>query len=658
MTQIAPAPEEVRVTLPDGSQRAYPRGTTIREVAESIGTRLAKAALAARVDGAVVDLARPLDSDASVEILTERDPSALDVLRHSAAHILATAVRRVRPEAKIGFGPSIEDGFYYDFEVERPFTPEELERIEKEMEAVIQADDPFEREVVDRGRARNLFADDPLKLERLEELGDDEIITIYRNGSFIDLCRGPHVPGTGRLKHFKLLNTAAAYWRGDSNRQTLHRIYGTAWFSKQDLEDYLHRLEEAKKRDHRRLGRELDLFFFHPSAPGSAFWTHRGTLIYHGLVEWMNETLLQNDYEIVKTPLLFHKGLWETSGHWGKYRENMFLVLDNETGEHDFSLKPMNCPSHHLMYAAKKRSYRDLPIRYATQDVLHRNEVSGALSGMTRVRQFQQDDAHVYLAESQIPAEVKRMVALLDYFYEVLGLEYVAKFATRPGVRIGDDEMWDRSEGSLRAALEATGLDYELKEGDGAFYGPKIDFDVSDSIGRKWQLGTIQLDYAAPERFELGYVGEDNREHRPVVIHRAIFGSFERFIAILVEHFAGAFPVWLSPVQVLVLPISDEQNESARSLVQQLGASGIRAELDDRSETLNYKIREAETRKVPYMAVIGGREAAAGTAAVRVRGAGRKQEILPRDELVRKIAAQIEAKTLHVGFEEDGALKM
>jgi threonyl-tRNA synthetase len=658
MTQIAPAPEEVRVTLPDGSQRAYPRGTTIREVAESIGTRLAKAALAARVDGAVVDLARPLDSDASVEILTERDPSALDVLRHSAAHILATAVRRVRPEAKIGFGPSIEDGFYYDFEVERPFTPEELERIEKEMEAVIQADDPFQREVVDRGRARDLFADDPLKLERLEELGDDEIITIYRNGPFIDLCRGPHVPGTGRLKHFKLLNTAAAYWRGDSNRQTLHRIYGTAWFSKQDLEDYLHRLEEAKKRDHRRLGRELDLFFFHPSAPGSAFWTHKGTLIYHALVEWMNETLLQNGYETVKTPLLFHKGLWETSGHWGKYRENMFLVLDNETGEHDFSLKPMNCPSHHLMYAAKKRSYRDLPIRYATQDVLHRNEVSGALSGMTRVRQFQQDDAHVYLAESQIPAEVKRMVALLDYFYEVLGLEYVAKFATRPGVRIGDDEMWDRSEGSLRAALEATGLHYELKEGDGAFYGPKIDFDVSDSIGRKWQLGTIQLDYAAPERFELGYVGEDNREHRPVVIHRAIFGSFERFIAILVEHFAGAFPVWLSPVQVLVLPISDEQNESARSLVQQLAASGIRAELDDRSETLNYKIREAETRKVPYMAVIGGREAAAGTAAIRVRGAGRKQEILPRDELVRKIAAQIEAKTLHVGFEEDGALKM
>ena len=644
----------IRVTLPDGSEREYAAGTTVHEVAESIGSRLAKAALAARVDGRVVDLARPLEADASVAILTERDPEALDVLRHSAAHILATAVRRVRPEARIGFGPAIEDGFYYDFEVDEPFTPEDLERIEREMEKVAASDDPFEREVVDRARARELFADDPLKLERLEELGDDEVITIYRNGPFIDLCRGPHVPGTGRLQHFKLLNTAAAYWRGDSSRQTLHRIYGTAWFSKKDLNAYLHRLEEARKRDHRRLGRELDLFFFHPSSPGSAFWTHRGTLIYQQLVDWMNGVLLRNGYEIVKTPLLFNKGLWEVSGHWGKYRENMFLVLDNETGEHDFSLKPMNCPSHHLMYAAKKRSYRDLPVRYATQDVLHRNEVSGALSGLTRVRQFQQDDAHIYLAESQIVEEVRKMVALLDYFYETLGLEYVAKFATRPEVRIGTDEAWDAAEGALRGALEATGLDYELKEGDGAFYGPKIDFDVSDSIGRKWQLGTIQLDYAAPERFDLDFTGEDNRDHRPVVIHRAIFGSFERFIAILVEHFAGAFPVWLSPVQVMVLPISDEQNESAQVFVEQLAEAGIRAEIDDRNETLNYKIREAEKQKVPYMAVIGGREAEAGTAAIRVRGAGRKQEVLGRDEVVRRIAAQVEGKGLGVGFDVEG----
>jgi threonyl-tRNA synthetase len=645
------------VTLPDGSERVYPAGTTVLEIAESIGSRLARAALAARVDGRIVDLSRPLEEDARVEILTERDAAALEVLRHSAAHILATAVRRVRPEAKIGFGPAIEEGFYYDFEVDRPFTAEELEQIEREMAAVAGGDDPFEREVVDRQRARELFADDPLKLERLEELGEDEVITVYRNGPFVDLCRGPHVPGTGRLKHFKLLNTAAAYWRGDSRRQTLHRIYGTAFFSKQDLEQHLHRLEEAKKRDHRRLGRELDLFFFHPTAPGAAFWTHRGTLIFHALVDWMTEVLLQNGYQNVKTPLLFNKGLWEISGHWGKYRENMFLVLDNETGEHDFSLKPMNCPSHHLLYAAKKRSYRDLPIRYASQDVLHRNEVSGALSGLTRVRQFQQDDAHVYLAESQIEDEVKRMVALIDYFFDSLGLEYTAKFSTRPEVRIGEDEMWDRAEGSLRAALEATGLEYEIKPGEGAFYGPKIDFDVSDSIGRKWQLGTIQLDYAAPERFDLGYIGEDNREHRPVVIHRAIFGSFERFIAILVEHFAGAFPVWLSPVQVAVLPISDEQNASARELVEQLEQAGIRAELDDRSETLNYKIREAETQKVPYMAVVGAREAEQGSVAVRVRGAGRKQEVLERAEFAKRLAAQVESRSLIVGF-DDGALRM
>ncbi len=652
MTSIAPADGQVRVTLPDGSEREYPRGVTIRQVAESIGSRLAKAALAGRIDGRIVDLARPLEEDANVQILTERDGEALDVLRHSAAHILATAVRRVRPEAKIGFGPAIEDGFYYDFEVSEPFTSEELERIEEEMAAVAKGDDPFEREVVDRARARQLFSDDPLKLERLEELADDEVITVYRNGPFLDLCRGPHLPSTGRLKHFRLLNTAAAYWRGDSNRQTLHRIYGTAWFTREELDAYVHRLEEAKKRDHRRLGRELDLFFFHPYAPGSAFWTNRGTIIYQSLVDWMNSVLPRNGYDVVKTPLLFNKGLWEISGHWGKYRENMFLVLDNETREHDFSLKPMNCPSHHVMFAAKKRSYRDLPIRYATQDVLHRNELSGALSGLTRVRQFQQDDAHAYLAESQVADEVRRMTELLNHFYGALGLEYTAKFATRPEVRIGSDEMWDRAEATLRSALDETGIAYELKAGDGAFYGPKIDFDVSDSIGRKWQLGTIQLDYAAAERFDLSYVGEDNREHRPVVIHRAIFGSFERFIAILIEHFAGAFPVWLSPVQVVVLPISDDQNESARAFVGQLEAAGIRAELDDRSETLNYKIREAETGKVPYMAVIGGREAESGTAAVRVRGAGRKQQVMDREEVTRLVREQIESKSLKVGFEE------
>ncbi|CAN5689328.1 threonine--tRNA ligase [soil metagenome] len=641
----------IRVTLPDGTVREYPSGTTVHDVAASIGSRLAQAALAGRVNGEVVEVSRPLEGEVSLEIITERSEGALDVLRHSAAHVLATAVRRIRPEAKIGFGPSIQDGFYYDFEVDRPFTPEELEKVEKEMEAVSAEAQPFERKVVGQEEARELFADDPLKLERLQEFGDDEVITVFRNKAFLDLCRGPHVPDTSRLKHFKLLNTASAYWRGDSKRQTLQRIYGTAWFDRKSLDEHLHRLEEAKKRDHRRLGRELDLFFFHPYSPGSAFWTGRGTTVFHNLVEFMRELLSRNGYEDIKTPLLYNKGLWETSGHWGKYRENMFLVLDAESGEHDFSLKPMNCPSHHLYYAAKKHSYRELPIRFSTQDVLHRNEVSGALAGLTRVRQFQQDDAHIYLAEDQIEEEVKRLVALIDFCYDTFGLEYSAKFATRPEQRIGDDEMWDRAEAALRGALVATGLKYELKEGDGAFYGPKIDFDVSDSLGRKWQLGTIQLDYAAPERFDLGYVGEDNTEHRPVVIHRAIYGSFERFIAILIEHFGGAFPIWLAPVQVTVIPISDEQMESAQALTAHLTAAGIRAELDQRNETLNYKIREAETQKVPYMAVVGGREAESGTAAVRMRGAGRKQVVIDRDAFVAIVREQMSSRTLEVGVE-------
>ncbi|MGE3618811.1 MAG: threonine--tRNA ligase [Gemmatimonadales bacterium] len=548
----------VRLTLPDQSVRELPAGSTGNDLARQIGPGLAKAALAIRIDGQIRDLGRPIERDATVSILTDRDPDALEVLRHSAAHVLATAVRKIFPTAGIGFGPPIEDGFYYDFEVPRPFTPEDLERIEAEMREVSVADYPFEREVVDRNEANRRFADDPLKLERISELGEDETITIYTDGPFVDLCRGPHVPSTGRLKHFKLLTTAGAYWRGDERRQMLQRIYGTAWFKKEDLEAYLHRIEEARKRDHRRVGKELDLFLFHQFAPGAAFWTDRGTTMVNVLNDFLRE-LQRDDYKEIKTPLLYNKGLWEISGHWGKYRENMFLVLDNETGEHDFSLKPMNCPSHYLMYQAKKHSYRDLPLRYCTYDVLHRNEVSGALSGLTRVRQFQQDDCHVFLTEDQIPAEVHRLAKFILGYYETFGLTATLKFATRPETRVGTDEMWDRAEAALRAALEATGLPYELKPGDGAFYGPKIDFDVSDSIGRKWQLGTIQLDYAAPERFDLTYVGEDNHPHRPVVIHRAVSGSFERFMAILIEHFAGAFPVWLAPEQVRVLPISDHQ---------------------------------------------------------------------------------------------------
>ena len=637
--------DQIRVTLPDTSERGLPAGTTGAELAAQIGPGLARAAVAIRVDGQVQDLGRVLPDGAKVAILTERDADALEVLRHSAAHILATAVRGIFPDAGIGFGPAIDEGFYYDFAVPRPFTPEDLEEIEEQMNAVVAKDYPFVREVVDRTEANRRFADDPLKLERIRELGPEETITVYTDGPFVDLCRGPHLPSTGRLKHFKLLSGAGAYWRGDSSRQMLQRIYGTAFFKKDELAQHLTRLEEAKKRDHRVVGKHLDLFMFHPFSPGGVFWTDRGTAMINEINGYLRE-LQRDGYHEIRTPLLFNKGLWEMSGHWGKYRDNMFLVLDNETGEHDFSLKPMNCPSHYLMYQAKKHSYKELPLRYSTYDVLHRNEVSGALSGLTRVRQFQQDDCHIFLMERQIQAEVHRLTQFILAYYRTFGLKATLKFATRPPERIGTDAMWDEAERALRHALEATGQPYELKPGDGAFYGPKIDFDVEDAIGRKWQLGTIQLDYNAPERFDLQYVGEDNTEHRPVVIHRAVSGSFERFMAILIEHFAGAFPLWLSPEQVRVLPISDAQLEAARVVHQRLRDAGLRSHLDDRNDTLNYRIREGELAKVPYMAIVGQREADGGTVAVRVRGAGNKQEILGVDEFAARLIESVKSRAL------------
>ncbi len=635
----------IKLRLPDGTVREVPSGTTSREVAQGIGAGLARAALASRVGGQVRDLDRPLTEDSDFAILTDKDPQALELLRHSAAHILATAVRELFPTAAIGFGPAIEDGFYYDFGVDKPFTPEDLQRIEQKMGEVAAKDYPFVREVVSREEALKRFKDDPLKLERIADLPEHETITVYTDGPFVDLCRGPHVPATSRLKHFKLLHGAGAYWRGDSRRQMLQRIYGTAWFRKEDLDKYLHQLEEARKRDHRKLGKELDLFQFHPYAPGAPFYTDRGTMLFNTLNGYMRE--LQRDrYQEIKTPLLYNKALWELSGHWGKYRENMFLVHNNETNEQDMSLKPMNCPSHHIFYQSRKHSYRELPVRYSTYDVLHRNEVSGALSGLTRVRQFQQDDCHIYLMESQIPQEVQVLTKFILDYYATFGLRASLKFATRPEQRIGDDAMWDRAETALLDALKATGQPYEMKPGDGAFYGPKIDFDVADSIGRTWQLGTIQLDYAAPERFGLTYVGEDNSEHRPVVIHRAVNGSFERFIAILIEHFAGAFPLWLSPEQVRVLPISDAQADSARATMEKLRAAGIRATLDAGNQTLNYRIRDGEVHKVPYMAVVGQREADAGTVAIRVRGAGNKQEVVGLDEFIARLTADIGSRAL------------
>jgi threonyl-tRNA synthetase len=640
------APAMIVLTLPDGSTREVAAGTLGRDVVASIGTRLLQAAVAVAVDGEVQDLMTPLRTSGAFVVLTDKDPRALAVLRHSAAHILATAVRRLRPDAHIGFGPAIDDGFYYDFEVSTPFTPDDLAAFEAEMRKVVQEKYPFVREEVSLSDARTRFAGDPLKLERLADFeGTDEIISTYTDGPFIDLCRGPHVQDTGWLKHFKLLNTAGAYWRGDVKRQMLQRIYATAYFKKDELDAHLHRIEEARKRDHRVLGRALDLFHMFPVSPGAVFWTPKGTTLYNTLETFVKERQAK-EFQEIKTPLLYNSKLWEQSGHWGKYRENMFLVLDSETNEHSMALKPMNCPSHYLLFGSTKHSYRELPVRYVTFDVLHRNEISGALSGLTRVRQFAQDDCHIFLREDQIASEVRFLVDFILGYYDAFGLTARIKFATRPEQRIGSDELWDRAEGALRAALEATGRPYEMKAGDGAFYGPKVDFDVLDSIGRAWQLGTIQLDYNAPERFDLTYTGEDNAPHRPVVIHRAVSGSLERFIAILIEHFAGAFPVWLSPEQVRVIPIAIDYNDVSEQVVDRLTSLGVRATLDARNETLNYRVRDGEVSKIPYMCVIGRREAEEGTVALRTRGAGSKADVFTVDAFVERLMHEITSRAL------------
>ncbi|HEX6747392.1 MAG TPA: threonine--tRNA ligase [Longimicrobium sp.] len=654
---IAESADTVKVTLPDGSERELRRGATVRDVAEGIGPRLAKAALAAKVDGQVVDLMRPLDHDARVEILTEKNPEALDVLRHSAAHVLATAVRKVRPEAKIGFGPAIADGFYYDFEVDRPFTPEDLQQIEREMEAVAKDDEPFERRVVSRDEARQVFADDPLKLERLEELGPDETITIYRNGPFTDLCRGPHVPSTGRLKHFRVLNAAAAYWRGDESRQTLQRIYGTAWFTKEDLEQHLHRLEEARRRDHRVLGKQLDLFSIQDVVgPGLVFWHPKGAMVKWLLSRAVEDDNVASGYDLVYTPNITREELFHISGHLPLYGENQFPPMAAGAGEGEdvrYRVKPMNCPMHALIYKDQLRSYRDLPIRLSEVANVYRNERSGTLHGLLRVRGLCMDDAHIFCTPEQIEDEIFLCLDQVDRLVrKTFGFELDFEVSTRPEERLGSDETWDHAEAVLERALERKGIPFRVDEGGGAFYGPKIDIKFRDAIGRLWQGPTVQLDFQLPERFELEYTGADNRPHRPVMIHRAIFGTLERFTGNLIEHFAGAFPVWLAPVQVVVIPIADDQAEVARQFGAELKAMGIRAEVDDRSQTLNFRVREAELQKVPYMAVIGGREAEAGTVAVRVRGAGRKQEVLDRRALADRILEQVKSRTLQVGFDE------
>ena len=617
---------QISVTLPDGSSRSVPSGTTVGDLATLISPGLGKAALAGKVGDRLVDLTYPLTADTPIQIITSKNAAeALPLYRHSTAHLLAAAVTNMFPGVQCGIGPPTDEGFFYDFVVPRPFVPEDLEAIENKMREFADQDLIFERQMWPREEAKRYFASrgEPLKVQLIEEKteGQSEVscYTIKDKETFIDFCVGPHVPTTGKLKAFKLLTTSNAYWKGDARNQPMQRVYGTAFLSEKDLKDHLTRIEEAKKRDHRKIGREQKLFMFHPWAPGATFWLEKGTLLYNLLADYMRGVLIPSGYTEVKAPIVFNKALWETSGHWSHYRQNMFLV---ESEGEQMGLKAMNCPGHMLIFGSEMRSYRDLPIRYHEQTPLHRNEASGVLSGLTRVRQFSQDDGHCFVMESQIGDEVEQVLRLVKRVYGDFGMTPEMKLSTRPPEYLGSIEQWNHAEAELKRALDAIGEPYTINEGDGAFYGPKIDFDVVDAIGRKWQCATIQLDYQIPQRFDLKYVGADNAEHRPVVIHRAIYGSFERFIALLIEHFAGAWPLWLAPVQAVVLPISDRHRDYAAGVRDKLAAAGLRVDLDDRQEKIGFKIREAQLQKVPYMLVAGDRESSEGTVAVRSRSGG------------------------------------
>jgi threonyl-tRNA synthetase len=636
----------VTVTLPDGSSRSVPAGTPVRDVAGQISPGLARAALAGFVDGRMVDLSYAIDHDAAVRIVTDRSPEALALARHSTAHLMAAAVTQLFPGTQCGIGPATDEGFFYDFVVERPFKPEDLEAIEQKMKELASEDLIYERQMWPREEAKAFFAKrgEPLKVQLIDEKteGQAEVscYTIKDKETFIDFCVGPHVPSTGKLKAFKLLAHSNAYWKGDARNQPMQRVYGTAFLSDKDLKAHLTQIEEAKKRDHRKLGRELGLFMFHPWAPGAAFWLANGTTLYNTLANYMRDVLFPAGYVEVKTPLVYNKALWERSGHWKHYRANMFLI---ESEGETMSMKPMNCPGHYLTFASHTHSYRDLPVRYHEQTPLHRNEASGVLSGLTRVRQFSQDDAHCFVTQDQIGEEVERLIQLVRRVYGDFGLPFTAKLSTMPDEHMGEVATWEHAEAQLKAALANAGLAYDLNEKDGAFYGPKIDFDITDAIGRKWQCATIQLDYMQPENFDLKYIGADNAEHRPVVIHRAILGSFERFIALLIEHFAGAFPLWLAPVQATVLPIADRHLAYGASVRDRLTAAGLRVALDERQEKIGYKIREAQLQKVPYMLVVGDREVETGTVSVRERSGGDKGSsaidaflAAAREEIVRK----------------------
>ncbi|HKA36654.1 MAG TPA: threonine--tRNA ligase [Thermoanaerobaculia bacterium] len=617
----ARANDMVTVTLPDGSKKSIARGTTVRGVAEGIGPRLAKDAWAGKLDGKVVDLVTPIESDASLEIITAKSPDAVPIYRHSTAHLTAQAVKRLFPEVQIGIGPPIENGYYYDFLPARPFTPEDLAAIEAEMRKIIQEDHKITREEMPVGQAIGIFEGqhDPLKVEIARGLGDEHV-SCYRQGEFIDLCRGPHVASTGRLGVFKLTHTAGAYWKGDEKNPMLQRIYGASFLTQKELDDYLRQMEEAKARDHRKLGKELDLFSFHPWAPASPFFHPKGTALYNMLFEYLRAEYAKRGYQEVVTPQIFDADLFRLSGHYQNYHENMYwTVID----EREFGVKPMNCPGHFLLYKTRLWSYRDLPVRYADFGRLHRYELSGVTAGLTRVRTFSQDDAHIFAPFDRIEDEIFRFLDFVDAVYGTFGFTDVEiSLGLRPEKRIGADELWDRGEKALASALEKAGRKHVVTPGDGAFYGPKIDFRVKDALGRPWQLGTIQCDFEHSESFDLTYIGEDGHPHRPVVMHRAILGSFERFLGILVEHTAGNFPFWIAPVQAVVLPVSEKFNAAADAVAAKLKDGGLRVEVDEKNEKLGARIRKAELQKTPAMLVVGEKEAAAGTVSVRMRHGG------------------------------------
>ncbi|MBH1986968.1 MAG: threonine--tRNA ligase [Burkholderiales bacterium] len=637
----------ISIQLPDGSKREFPGPVTVAEVAASIGAGLAKAALAGRVgQGAaarLVDTSHRIEADEHLAIVTEKDEAGLDIIRHSTAHLLAYAVKELFPEAQVTIGPTIEDGFYYDFAYKRPFTPEDLAAIEKKMGELAKKDEKVERRVLPRDDAVTYFKGlgEHYKAEIIESIPADQDVSLYSEGAFTDLCRGPHVPSTGKLKHFKLMKVAGAYWRGDHRNEQLQRVYGTAWTTKDDLQQYLTRLEEAEKRDHRKLGRELDLFHIDDHAPGVVFWHPKGWAVWQAVEQYMRQVYRDNGYQEVKGPQIIDKTLWEKTGHWDKYRENMFTT---ESEKRDYALKPMNCPGHILIFKQGIKSYRDLPVRFGEFGQCHRNEPSGGLHGIMRVRGFTQDDGHVFCTEDQILQECVDFTALLQKVYADFGFtDIIYKVATRPEKRIGSDEVWDKAEQALMASLRATNSDFTIAVGDGAFYGPKIEYTLKDALGRHWQCGTIQVDFSMPERLGAEYVTETSDRKHPVMLHRAILGSLERFIGILIEQHAGALPVWLAPVQAVVLNITDAQADYAREVADALQKAGIRTKLDLRNEKITYKIREHALQKVPYFIVLGDKEKEAGAVAVRARG-NQDLGVMPLNQLVEVIQQAVADK--------------